>query len=248
MLSFTVLFKWFHLTSSLNVSIMFFKGYSLTSHLSLNSAHASTLGIHRLVGEPEGGVYVLDVADRVAIFDVRSTHPFHLLPQAKVQLLLQTHHTESWVMLMMSIKQSSTLSMSHLWGAEAEGRGLDICFLFVHQQEPLIVHHAEIFAGGHVTQPKRLTPANVTAAPPERRHETTRIISHTCARFLKSEDSASVGSRSKEKVAQVKVCWFRALALEFGPNPIMSLWWNASSSSDARLFLAVKIRPLRVWK
>lgn len=58
-------------------------------HLPLDAAHASTLGVHRLVCEPEPGVHVLDVADRVSVFDVRGAHPIHLLPQAKVQLLLQ---------------------------------------------------------------------------------------------------------------------------------------------------------------
>lgn len=58
------------------------------THLPLDSTHACTLGIHRLVGEPEACVHMLDVANRVAIFNVRYAHAVHLFPQAEIELLL----------------------------------------------------------------------------------------------------------------------------------------------------------------
>lgn len=54
----------------------------------------------------------------------------------------------------------------YLGRPEAEGGGLDIGLLFVHQQQRLVVCQTEVLPCRHVSESERLTPANVTAAPP----------------------------------------------------------------------------------
>lgn len=69
----------------------FLKGaywFSAVRYLPLHSTHACTLGINSLISEPQAGVNVLDVTHRVAIFDVRYTHPVYLLLHTGVQLFL----------------------------------------------------------------------------------------------------------------------------------------------------------------
>ncbi len=63
-------------------------------YLSLYSTHASTLGVHSLVGEPQTRVNMLDVTHRVAVLDVRSTHSIHLLLHTRVQLFLRQRNTK----------------------------------------------------------------------------------------------------------------------------------------------------------
>lgn len=58
------------------------------THLPLDSTHACTLGVHRLVGEPETCVHMLYVANGVAIFNVGYAHAVHLFPRAEIELLL----------------------------------------------------------------------------------------------------------------------------------------------------------------
>lgn len=58
-------------------------------YLSLDTTHACTFGIDRLVRQPQTGVNMLDVTHGVSILNVRNTHPIHLLLHTMVQLFLK---------------------------------------------------------------------------------------------------------------------------------------------------------------
>ncbi len=63
--------------------------FNAVRYLSLDSTHACTLSINSLVCQPQAGVNMLDVTHRVAILNVRNTHPIHLLLHTRVQLFLK---------------------------------------------------------------------------------------------------------------------------------------------------------------
>lgn len=54
----------------------------------MNSAHADTLGVGRLIGQPQVGVHMLDETHGVSVLDVREAHPIDFLLHTRVQLLL----------------------------------------------------------------------------------------------------------------------------------------------------------------
>lgn len=59
---------------------------------------------------------------------------------------------------------------AYLGGPEAEGCGLDVGFLFVHQQQRFVFYETQVLPRGHVPQSERLTPADMTPAPPGHKH------------------------------------------------------------------------------
>lgn len=73
-------------------------------------------------------------------------------------------------------QNTSIIPYFYLGRPEAEGCGLDIGLLFVHQQQRLVVCQTEVLPCRHVSESERLTPANVTAAPPG--HVQSETLAH----------------------------------------------------------------------
>lgn len=138
------------------------------SYLSLDSAHSCTLCINGLVRQPQAGVDMLDVAHRVAIFNVRRAHPIHFLPHTRIQLFLTGNSREQnpSQVFRLSLAPGPLAPSAYLRRPEAEGSGPDIRLLFVHQEKRLLLSQTEILPCGHVSESEGLTPADMTPTPP----------------------------------------------------------------------------------
>lgn len=59
------------------------------SYHPLHSAHAGTLGVHGLIREPQTGVDVLDVTNRVSVFDIGDAHSIYFFFHPGIQFFLK---------------------------------------------------------------------------------------------------------------------------------------------------------------